>query len=158
MELKFEVRAKIARPRAEVFDAVYDPAKLSRYFSTAGAGGPLDQGARVVWKFADFPGEVQAFVKTAIPGERIVLEWAARDYDESPGDHLPPPVEYTTTVEMNFESLTPDRTLVRIAESGWRPTQGGLDGSYGNCQGWMNWACCLKAWVEYGINLREGFF
>ena len=158
MELKFEVRAKIARPRAEVFDAVYDPAKLSRYFSTAGASGPLDQGARVVWKFADFPGEVQALVKTAIPGERIVIEWAARDYDEAPDNLLPPPVEYTTTVEMNFESLTPQSTLVRIVESGWRPTQGGSTTTTATARAGSNWACCLKAWVEYGINLREGFF
>ncbi|MBE8398177.1 ATPase, partial [Leptospira borgpetersenii serovar Hardjo-bovis] len=33
-----------------------------------------------------------------------------------------------------------------------------LDGSYMNCQGWMNMSCCLKAYLEYGINLRKGFF
>jgi len=27
-----------------------------------------------------------------------------------------------------------------------------------NSQGWMNMACCLKAWLEYGINLRKGMF
>ncbi|ALO24786.1 hypothetical protein LEP1GSC137_2235 [Leptospira borgpetersenii str. Noumea 25] len=31
-------------------------------------------------------------------------------------------------------------------------------GSYMNCQGWMNMSCCLKAYLEYGINLRKGFF
>ena len=38
MELKFQVQAKIARPRDEVFDAVYSPEKLNRYFTTAGPG------------------------------------------------------------------------------------------------------------------------
>ena len=39
---------------------------------------------------------------------------------------------------MKFESLSPDSTLVKIAESGWRPTQGALNRSYGNCQGWTH--------------------
>lgn len=47
-------------------------------------------------------------------------------------------------------------TLVTIAESGWRETQTGLESSYGNCEGWTQMACCLKAYVEHGINLREG--
>ena len=28
--------------------------------------------------------------------------------------------------------------------------------SYGNAGGWMHMMCCLKAFLEYGINLREG--
>lgn len=27
---------------------------------------------------------------------------------------------------------------------------------YGNCGGWMHMMCCLKAHIEYGINLRTG--
>ena len=49
-------------------------------------------------------------------------------------------------------------TLVKIAESGWRDTPKGLDGSYQNCSGWMQMLCCLKAWAEHRINLRQGFF
>ena len=37
MELKFEVQAKIKRPISDVFDAVYNPNKLSGYFTTGGA-------------------------------------------------------------------------------------------------------------------------
>jgi uncharacterized protein YndB with AHSA1/START domain len=43
MELKFQVYAKIAKPVAEVFDAVYDPRKLSAYFTT---GGPVPRSTR----------------------------------------------------------------------------------------------------------------
>jgi hypothetical protein len=25
-------------------------------------------------------------------------------------------------------------------------------------EGWTQMLCCMKAFVEYGINLREGFF
>lgn len=160
MDLKFQVQTKINKPRAEVFDAVYNPKKLSGYFTTGGASGPLTEGTTVIWRFADFPGDVPVTVKRVVPGESIVLEWAASEYDEF--DHsdrkLPPAAGYNTTVQMTFESVSPTATLVRIAESGWRETQKGLNSSYGNCQGWTHMACCLKAWIEHGINLRDGSF
>jgi uncharacterized protein YndB with AHSA1/START domain len=37
MDLKFKISAHIARPVAEVFEAVADPKKLSGYFTTGGA-------------------------------------------------------------------------------------------------------------------------
>ena len=66
---------------------------------------------------------------------------------------------YKTTVTMTFEPLDGGkRTLVSIAEEGWRETPTGLKASYGNCQGWAQMQCALKAWVEHGINLREGMY
>ena len=148
MELKFQVKVKISKPRDEVFSAVADPAKLSKYFTTGGSSGPLKERAEVIWKFADYPEDVPVSVKKVVPGELIVYEWAAADA----------PPSYNTTVRMAFAELTPQSTQVTVTESGWRETQRGLDSSYMNCQGWMNMLACLKAWLEYGINLREGFF
>ncbi|MGC5031292.1 hypothetical protein ACLQ2T_15420 [Micromonospora sp. DT229] len=51
-----------------------------------------------------------------------------------------------------------DRTLVTIAEEGRRPTPQGQRASYGTCEGWTNMLCCLKAWLEHGIELRTGFY
>jgi len=34
----------------------------------------------------------------------------------------------------------------------------GLELSYGNCQGWAQMQCCLKGFLEYGINLRKGAY
>jgi uncharacterized protein YndB with AHSA1/START domain len=47
---------RIAKPVAEVFEAVADPTKLSGYFTTGGAQGRLETGATVTWDFHDFPG------------------------------------------------------------------------------------------------------
>jgi uncharacterized protein YndB with AHSA1/START domain len=146
MELKFEVHGKIQRPVAEVFDAVHNPTKLSRYFTTGGASAPLDVGASITWDFADFPGAFPVVVTEMIPNRRIVLEWAAADG------------EYVTRTQMDFEPLGDRATLVRIAEGTWRSTPAGLKASYDNCGGWMQMLCCLKAWTERGINLRENFF
>ena len=50
MELKFSVHTKIQKPVAEVFDAVRDPAKFSKYFTTGGLNGPLEEGAEPTWR------------------------------------------------------------------------------------------------------------
>ncbi len=159
MELKFRVAARIARPVHEVFEAVADPAQLSHYFTTGGAEGRLETGATVMWDFHDFPGAFPVKVVEVVPDERIVLEWKASEGE-------PPNVEggemtgadYNTTITMTFKGLDDGRTLVEIAEEGWRENQGALQASYGNCQGWTGMLLALKVWVEHGINLREGLY
>jgi uncharacterized protein YndB with AHSA1/START domain len=156
MQLKFQVQTKIQKPIGEVFDAVYNPTKLRSYFTTGGASAPLDEGTTVIWRFADYPGDCPVTVKKVTPNQQIIFEWPA--YEPPTEDKLPLPDNYKTTVEMTFESLGPANTLVRIAESGWRETQQGLDGSYGNCHGWTQMSCALKGFLEYGINLRKGAY
>lgn len=146
MELKFDVRAKIQRPVAQVFEAVHNPAKLSSYFTTGSSSGPLNEGSTVTWRFSDFPGDIPVQVKKVVPNQLIVLEWGAADGG------------YNTRVEMKFEPLDDQSTLVTLTESGWKETQKGLASSYDNCEGWTQMACSLKAFVEYGINLRKGFY
>lgn len=158
MELRFQVQTRVNKPLNEVFDAVYNPDKLRAYFANGGASGPLNEGSTVIWRFAEFPADVPVTVKRVVPGERIVLEWEASEYDDFKPEEgeLPPSAGYNTTVEIAFEALSPESTMIRISESGWRETQKGLNSSYGNCQGWTHMMCCLKAWIEYGINLRDG--
>jgi uncharacterized protein YndB with AHSA1/START domain len=146
VELKFQVHGKIRKPVEEVFDAVYNPTKLSGYFTTGGASGPLDEGKTVTWDFADFPGAFPVYVKKVVPKRSIVLEWKAADGD------------YNTRVELTFEALDPQSTLVRISESGWNDTPKGLASSYGNCEGWTQMLCCLKVYLENGVKLRAFFY
>ena len=152
MDFKFQVSARIAKPVAETFEAVADPKQLSNYFTTGGAVGRLETGATVQWDFADFPGAFPVQVVEVVANEKIVLKWAAEGGATSDAD-------YQTTVTMTFAPLDDDtRTLVTIAEEGWRETGTGLKASYGNCMGWSQMLCALKVWVEHGINLREGMY
>ena len=150
MELKFEVAGRIARPVEEVFEAIVDPGTLSRYFTTGGAEGRIEPGATVSWSFHDFPGAFPVEVVEVEKNKRIVLRWEAEEKD--------PSAKYDTIVTMRFEALEDGRTLVSIGEEGWRETPAGLKASYGNCMGWSQMLCAMKAWVEYGINLREGMY
>jgi uncharacterized protein YndB with AHSA1/START domain len=158
VDLRFKIAGRISRPVHEVFEAVVDPDELSRYFTTGGAKGRLATGATVTWDFADFPGAFPVEVVEVEQDRRIVLRWEAADGAQSTTDEPVADASYSTTVTMEFEPLDGDRTLVTIAEEGWRPTPEGQRASYGNCEGWTNMLCCLKAWLEHGINLRAGFF
>jgi len=146
MELKFRIQTKIQKPVEQVFDAVYNPAKITQYFATGSASGPLAEGATVIWRFADYPGDAPLLVKKVIPNRLIEFKWEAMEGG------------YDTHVAIEFEPLGPEETLVSVSEGSWKENQKGLDASYGNCYGWMQMSCCLKAYLEYEINLRKGFF
>lgn len=162
MQLRFRVSARVGRPVHEVFEAVADPRQLSSYFTTGGAKGRLEEGATVTWDFADYPGAFPVRVIEVVPNERIVLRWEAADGDQmdAAGQIAVTDAGYETTVTMTFRPVDgdPGRTLVEIAEEGWRETEGGLKASYGNCMGWSHMLAGLKAWMEHGINLREGMY
>jgi uncharacterized protein YndB with AHSA1/START domain len=158
MDLKFRVAARIAKPVHEVFEAVADPEKLSRYFTTGGAKGRLESGATVMWDFADFPGAFPVQVVEVVPDERIVLEWGAHEAESGEIGAKGIKTDYNTTVTMLFKPLDDGRTLVEIVEEGWHDSPGALRGSYANSEGWTGMLLALKVWIEHGINLREGLY
>ncbi|HEV7437842.1 MAG TPA: SRPBCC family protein, partial [Pseudorhizobium sp.] len=142
---------RISKPIGEVFEAVVNPEKLSSYFTTGGASGRLKPGAVVSWDFHDFPGAFPVNVVDVEKDRRIVLRWEAAPDDDPAGT-------YETTVTMRFEPLEDGRTLVTIAESGFRNNPAAQKASYGNCEGWTGMLCAMKAYLEHGINLRQGFY
>ena len=158
MEINFRIAGRIERPVQDVFEAVADPQKLSQYFATGGAKGRMETGATVTWDFHDYPGAFPVEVVEVVPNERIVLRWNAHEAvsGEIGAKHVE--ANYKTTVTMQFKSLEDGRTLVEIVEEGWQETPGALRGSYGNCEGWTQMLCAMKAWLEHGINLRSGFY
>lgn len=148
--LSFTVSGRIGRPCAEVYEAVADPEQLSKYFTTGGARGRLQPRSEVIWDFHDFPGAFPVNVVEADPPRRIVIEW---DGEATAGQNG------TTRTTFEFESIDGDtRTLVTITESSWQLTQDGAKNAFGNCAGWTGMLAALKAWIEHGINLREGFY
>lgn len=143
MNPRFEVQLKIRKPVAEVFDAVVNPGKLTGYFVQT-TSGPLVEGKTVMWSFAEHPEAFPVTVRQVVQDDRIVFEWGSAEGG------------YDTKVEMSFKALDERSTLVQIRESGWRDTPKGIESSYGNAGGWMHMLCCMKAFLEYGINLRAG--
>jgi uncharacterized protein YndB with AHSA1/START domain len=149
-ELTFTVSGRIARPIEDVYDAVADPAQLSKYFTTGGAKGRLEPGATVTWDFHDFPGQFPVEVIEAEPPRRIVIQWDGEATVDENGK---------TTVTFDFEPIDDGaRTLVTITESSWKVNSNGAKNAFGNCMGWSGMLAALKVWLEHGINLRDGFY
>src|SRR5579864_6073849 len=98
MKPEFKIYLNIQRPIAQVFDAVYNPRKLEKYFTTGGASAPLRAGTTVFWNLADFPGKFPVHVRTSKRNKKIVLIWKAQDGN------------YNTKVEFTFAKAGPRRT------------------------------------------------
>ena len=149
-ELHFTVSGRISRPCREVYEAVADPAQLSKYFTTGGATGRLESGTVATWDFHDHPGAFQVTVLEAVPHKRIVIQWGGEETTDDSG---------TTTTSFDFEPIDEGaRTLVTITESSWKPTPTGAERAFGNCMGWTGMLAAMKVWLEHGINLRDGFY
>src|SRR5260370_27700646 len=162
MDLSFTVQTEMQKQVSEVFDAVHNAKKLSSYFTSGGSNGPLDEGKTVLWKFNDVGDKIMEApvkVQRVVRNRLIRFSWEASEglYDPKTGS-IPESGGYDTVVEMSFEPLSANETLVKIVEGKWRSTEPGLQGSYGNCQDWTQMSCCLKAFLEYGVNLRKGSF
>jgi len=143
MPFKFQVQMKIRKPRAEVFAAVVEPRSLEGYF-VARATAPLASGSVVQWKWPELEELTDVKVVEVTPPKRIILRWEAAEGG------------YDTEIVMTFTDLPGDETMVQIAESGWRDTPEGQEASYGNAGGWAIFLSSLKAYLEYGVNLRQG--
>ena len=140
MDFDVNVRERILKPVHEVFDAVVDPKKMSNYFISC-ASGPIKPG-RVEWEFGDVGAKVSIDVLEVEENRRIVLESSA----------LGPRIR--TTIE--FAADGPGATVVRVTESAFAMTEEGVKLALGQNAGWTYTLCGLKAYVQFGINLRAG--
>ena len=145
MKLSFEVWGRVGRPLGRVFGAVQSPKELAAYFTTGGASGPLETGKTVMWDFADFPGAFPVKTKRAVKNKSILISWGSATGGNN-------------DVLFTFKKVSPNSTEVRIRESGWPDTPKGQKAAFGNCMGWSQMLAALKAWCEYRINLRKGFY
>lgn len=146
MPRTFTVQTTINRPAADVFQAIVEPEALTRYFADI-TSARMKPGERVVWHWEEW-GDYPVQIDEVTPNERISLRLNVVDWKKTKGE------PYDVTVVFELEGLGPAKTLLRISESGWRDDPDGIRGSYENCGGWQHMACCLKAYLEYDIDLR----
>lgn len=66
--------------------------------------------------------------------------------------------ERNIRVELSLTVAGSGSTLVKIKEGEMENSEAGIKWLVGNTGGWTNFLACLKAWLEYGINLRKGSF
>jgi len=140
-EVEVNVQDRILKPVNEVFAAVVDPAKMCHYF-ISGASGPMKAGTTVEWEFADVGAKGSVDVMEVEENRRIVFESA-------PGG-----AKSRTTIQ--FRTDGPDATVVTINEAEFPMDQEGVKRAMGQTAGWTYFLACLKAYLQFDINLRRG--
>ncbi len=142
---KLEIKAaiQIQKPANEVFEAVVDPAKMSNYFISESTGR-MEEGKELVWRFPEFDTDVPVRIGRVEQDHYISYYWMMNDME-----HL---------IEITLAPFDSNSTVVTVTEKGRENNEAGIKWLKGNTEGWANFLACLKAWMEYGINLRKGAF
>ena len=141
--LEVKAALQISKPVNEVFEAIIDPVKMSNYFISKGSGR-MEEGKKIIWKFPEF--DMEAPIRTGKIEKNKYISF----YWEIDGLEL--------LTEMTLTSKANNSTLVSITEKSRENDEAGIKWLIGNTEGWANFLACLKAWLEYGINLRKGAF
>jgi uncharacterized protein YndB with AHSA1/START domain len=141
MNVEVNVKDRIGKPASEVFAAIVDPTKMSGYFISSGSS-PMKAGTTVEWDFADVGAKLSVDVKEIERNRKIVFDWSASG------------VNAHVTITLN--AADSGSTLVTINENGWPMDREGVDRALGQTAGWTDFLCCMKAYLQHGINLRLG--
>ncbi|NOK00149.1 MULTISPECIES: SRPBCC family protein [Myxococcus] len=129
----------IRRPVADVFAAFVDPAITTKFWFSRGSAR-LQPGGTAQWFWDTYGVSVTVNVLDFEPGARLRIEWG------DPGA--------MTFVEWTFTALSPDRTFVRVVESGFRGDDKAVVARALDSTGGFNLLLAgAKAWLEHGIAL-----
>lgn len=140
MKLTAKAALQIQKPINEVFEAIVNPEKMTKYFISE-SNGRMESGKELTWEFGDFPGKFPVKVIEVQPDKSVSFVW-----DEE------------TVVNIILKEQPDKSTVVKVTEGEKELNDDNLEWCVGNTFGWGNFLDCMKAYLEYGINLRKGAF
>lgn len=140
MTLESNATIQIQKLIDDVFEGIVNPAKMTKYFISE-SSGRLETGKEVIWKFPEFPDKFPIKVIKTVVNTSISFVW-----------------DLETIVTITLERLPDSSTIVRVNENGKVFNQDNLKWALNNTEGWANFLACMKAYLEYGIQLRKGAF
>ena len=140
--LKLKAAIQILKPVNKVFEAIVNPEQMTKYFISR-SDGRMEAGKTVYWEFPEFTGSWPVRIDKVDKEKLISFYW-----DSESGQEL--------HVNITLEPRDKNATVVRIEEGSMKNNEEGIKWLLSNTEGWTNFLCCLKAYLEYGINLRKG--
>jgi len=140
--LEIKTGIKIAKPGHEVFEAIVDPAMISKYFLSS-SSGRMEEGKTLTWKFPELDMTFPIRVDKTNKDKYISYYWT--DFEDNTETH----------VEITLEPRENNMTFVSVTEKSRDNNEKGIKWLKGNTEGWSGFLNCLKAYLEYGINLRK---
>jgi uncharacterized protein YndB with AHSA1/START domain len=139
--IKANVQLGIMRSASEIFEAVVNPDIMTRYF-ISGSNGIMESGKTLTWTWTDYEGKQEVKVGKIEKDKVVSFEWSGSGVN--------------CVVVITLEPRGNDKTLVMITESEWPADYKGANQCMGQVQGWTHFLMCMKAYLEYGIDLRIG--
>ncbi len=140
MKLIAKATIQIQKPIEEVFEGIVNPEKMTKYFISESTGR-METGKELIWKFPEFPDEFPVTDIKIKPNHSVSFVWDSE-----------------TVVTITLEAQADKSTVVKASEGGKEYSEDNLKWLTGNTEGWANFLACMKAYLEYGIQLRKGAF
>jgi uncharacterized protein YndB with AHSA1/START domain len=141
--LEIGAKLQILKPVHEVFEAIVEPEKMSNYFISQ-SSGKMEEGKQLTWQFPEFDEKFPIRVSKIEKDRYISYYWNIGELE--------------LLVEITLTAFGKDATIVTITEKSMKNDEAGIKWLMRNTEGWANFLACLKAYLEYGINLRKGAF
>ena len=141
--LIIKAQIQVSKLPEEVYEAIVDPAKMSNYFISQ-SSGRMEAGAQLEWQFPEFDMKIPVKVGELRKNEYVSFYWGDTDGKEM-------------LVEINLLPVGA-ATHVVVTEKQRDADEAGVGWLGRNTEGWANFLACMKAYLEYGINLRKGAF
>ena len=139
--IKTKVQMGILKPAHEVFEAIVDPGKMNKYFISTSTGR-MESDKTLTWTWEDFDAAHEVKVHNVEKDKLVSFKWEGSGVE--------------CLVVITLEPKGENKTLVKITESDWPADFQGAARCMGQVEGWTHFLCCLKAYLEYGVNLRVG--
>ena len=140
MQLNSEASLQIQKPVHEVYEAIVNPEHMTQYFISESSGS-METGGDLLWKFPEFPDRYPVTEILVQPNQSVSFVW-----------------DPETRVQIKLEAQKDNSTLVRVSEGGKENNEKNLQWLIQNTGGWANFLACMKAYLEYGVQLRKGAY
>lgn len=139
--MKVHFKEAINLPAAQVFDAIVDHVKMSKYFISS-ADSSIVEGKKIMWEWAEYDASHEIHVLKVEKNKLIRFEWD--------------PTGKPTITEIQLEENGDTKTIVSITEGEWSNDEPGGKKAMQQTQGWTNFFDCLKAYLLFNVDLRRG--
>ncbi len=140
MQLTSSASIQIQKPIEEVYEGIVNPEMMTKYFISE-SNGRLESGQDLLWKFPEFDERFPITEVVVEENTSIFFKW---DPD--------------TIVYIKLEAFSENSTVVKITEGDKDYSPENLAWLISNTGGWSNFLACLKAYLEYGVELRKGAY
>ncbi len=140
MKLESNATIQIQKTIEEVFEGIVNPSQMTKYFISE-SSGRLDVGKDLIWKFPEFDDKFPISEIRIQTNSSISFVW-----------------DPETVVKITLEKSQDNSTIVRVNENGKELNDDNLKWAIENSGGWANFLACMKAYLEYGVQLRKGAF